>query len=153
LKNRGQDEDQSVMASKGDTPEYVLRMQQDPFDVLAEARSMDELRMIEPMAREVHEKYMRELEYADIRELAIHRRVSRINYSRRCAEASAVKAYQKSGLPLATGMEIGYVVTDAAKWEVDTERDASEFDVGYYGKLLEKAWEEVAFVLPCDLHD
>jgi DNA polymerase, archaea type len=54
-----------------------------------------------------------------------------MNYSRRCAEASAVQAYQKRGLPLATGMEIGYVVKDAAKWEVDTERDASEFDAGY----------------------
>jgi DNA polymerase, archaea type len=136
-----------VMARKGDTPEYVRRMQQELFDLLAKARSLDELRVIAPMAREVRERYMRELEDADVRELAIHRRVSRINYSRRCAEASAVKAYQKSGLPLATGMEIGYVVTDAAKWEVDTERDASEFDAGYYARLLEKAWDEVAFVL------
>jgi hypothetical protein len=54
-----------------------------------------------------------------------------------------VKAYQKCGLPLATGMEIGYVVRDASKWEVDTERDASEFDAGYYVKLLDKAWEEM----------
>jgi hypothetical protein len=38
------------------------------------------------------------------------------------------------------------VVRDAGKWVVDTERDASEFDEEYYGKLLEKAWEEVAFV-------
>jgi DNA polymerase, archaea type len=136
-----------VMARKGDTPEYVRRMQQELFDVLAKARSLDELRMVAPMAKEVHEKYMHELEDADVRELAIHRRVSRMNYSRRCAEASAVRAYQKRGLPLATGMKIGYVVTDAAKWKVDTERDASEFDSGYYGKLLEKAWEEVAFVL------
>jgi hypothetical protein len=30
-------------------------------------------------------------------------------------------------------MEIGYVVTDAAKWKVDTGRDALEFDAGYYG--------------------
>ena len=83
---------------------------------------------------------------ADIRELAIHRRLSRVSYSKRCAEASAVKAYQKRGFTLAPGMEIGYVVRDAAKWEVDTERDASEFDAGYYGKLLDKAWDEVAFV-------
>lgn len=41
-------------------------------------------------------------------------------------------------------MEIGYVVTDAAKWQVDTERDASEFDAMYYRKPREKAWEEVA---------
>ena len=96
--------------------------------------------------REVRERYMNELEDADVRELAIHRRLSRMNYSRRCAEASAVQAYQKLGLQLAPGMEIGYVVRDAAKWEVDTERDASEFDAGYYRKLLEKAWDEVAFV-------
>ncbi|MHB8118129.1 MAG: DNA polymerase domain-containing protein [Methanothrix sp.] len=108
-----------VMARKGDTPEYVLRMQQELFEVLGEA---------------------------DVRELAIHRRVSRLSYSRRCAEASAVQAHLKQGIPLAPGMEIGYVVKDAKKWEVEPERTASEFDIGYYGKLLEKAWEEVGFV-------
>jgi DNA polymerase, archaea type len=106
---------------------------------LAKARSKDELRMIEPMAREVRERYMQELEGADVKDLAIHRRVSRMDYSRRCTEASAVKAYQKRGLPSSPGMKIGYVVRDAAKWEVDTERDASEFDTKYYGRLLEKA--------------
>jgi DNA polymerase I len=50
-----------VMARKGDTPEYVRRMQQELFDVLAKAGSLDELRMIEPMAEEVREKYMQEL--------------------------------------------------------------------------------------------
>jgi DNA polymerase, archaea type len=63
--------------------------------------------------KEVREKYMQGLEDVDRRELAIHRRVSRLNYSRRCAEASAVQAYQKRGLPLAPGMEIGYLVRDA----------------------------------------
>jgi hypothetical protein len=43
-------------------------------------------------------------------------------------------------------MQIGYVVRDAKKWQADTERDAAEFDAGYYGKLLEMAWYEVAFV-------
>jgi DNA polymerase, archaea type len=135
-----------VMARKGDTPEYVRRMQQDLFDVLAKARSREELRRIEPMAQEVRKRYMLELESADVRELAIHRRLSRVNYSRRCAEASAVRAYQKRGLSLAPGMEIGYVVKDASRWEVDTERHASEFDAAYYEKLLGKAWEEIAFV-------
>ena len=32
------------MARKGDTPEYVNRMQKELFDVLAQARSLDELR-------------------------------------------------------------------------------------------------------------
>jgi hypothetical protein len=52
----------------------------------------------------------------------------------------------KHGLPLAPGMEIGYVLKDAKKWEVDPERTASKFDAGYYEGLLEKAWGEVAFV-------
>lgn len=48
------------------------------------------------------------------------RRVSKLNYSRRCAEASAVQAHTKQGLPLAPGLEISYVIRDARKWEVDT---------------------------------
>jgi len=52
----------------------------------------------------------------------------------------------KQGLPLAPGMEIGYVVKDAGRWEVEPERTASEFDAIYYAGLLEKAWTEAAFV-------
>ena len=144
--NTGKMKIRGVMARKGDTPEYVRKMQQELFEVLAQARSRKELREVEPDAQEVREKYALGLMDADIRELAIHRRLSRVSYSKRCAEASAVKAYQKRGFTLVPGMEIGYVVKDAAKWVVDTERDASEFDSEYYGKLLDKAWEEVEFV-------
>lgn len=145
--NTGKMKIRGVMARKGDTPEYVRRMQQDLFDVLAKAKSRKELREVEQDAQEVRDKYMLRLGDADVRELAIHRRLSRVNYSRRCAEASAVKAYQKRGFSLEPGMEIGYVVKDAAKWDVDIEKDASRFDAAYYRKLLEKAWDEVAFVL------
>jgi hypothetical protein len=48
-------------------------------------------------------------------ELAINRRVSKLIYSRRCVEVSAVQAHMKQGLPLAPSMEIGYVVRDARK--------------------------------------
>ena len=71
---------------------------------------------------------------------------SRLNYPRRCAKASAVQAHMKQGLPLAPGMQISYVIKDAHKWEVDPERTASEFAATYYRGLLEKAWEEAAFV-------
>lgn len=137
-----------VAARKGDTPEYVQRMQRELFEVLAGAGSHEELQMVKSRAEEVRARYMRELVDSDIdvRELAIHRRVGRLNYSRRCAEASAVKAHEEQGLILAPGMKIGYVVKDAGRWEVETEEYASEFDAAYYGKLLEKAWEEVAFV-------
>jgi hypothetical protein len=35
---------------------------------------------------------------------------------------------------------------DAVKGKVGPERDASKFDAGYYGRLLEKAWAEAEFV-------
>ena len=59
-----------------------------------------------------------------------------------------MQAYQKRGFSLSPGMEIGYVIKDAAKWEVDTEREASEFDAGYYRKLLDKAWGEIGSPIP-----
>jgi DNA polymerase I len=120
-------------------------MQQELFAVLAQARSREELGGIEPKAQDVHMRYRDQLEQADVRDMAIRRRVSTLCYSRRCAEASAVQAHMKQGYPLAPGMEIGYVVRDASRWEVDPERTASKFDIVYYRKLLDKAWAEVAF--------
>lgn len=52
----------------------------------------------------------------------------------------------KLGIPLGSGMKLGYVIRDACKWEVDPERTASKFDAAYYRGLLEKAWGEAAFV-------
>jgi DNA polymerase I len=143
--NTGKIKIRGVMVRKGDTPEYVRKMQEELFRVLSKAKSRKELREVGPDTQVVREKYMQE--DADVRELAIHRRLSRVNYSRRCAEASIVKAYKKRGFQLSRGMEIGYVVKDAKKWEVDTERDASEFDSLYYGKLLQKAWDEISYAL------
>jgi hypothetical protein len=39
-----------------------------------------------------------------------------------------VQDHMKQGISLAPGMEIGYVIRDARKWEVDSERTASEFE-------------------------
>jgi len=47
-----------VMARKGDTPEYVRRMQQELFEILAEASSREELRRMGPKAQEVRRRYM-----------------------------------------------------------------------------------------------
>ncbi len=140
--NTGKIKIRGVMARKGDTPEYVNKMQQEVFEILAAARSLKDLRGIESKARGVYRRYMDDLDAVDVKELAIHRRVSRLNYSRRCAEASAVQAHMKQGIPLAPGMEIGYVIRDARKWEVDPERTASKFYAVYYRGLLEKAWGE-----------
>lgn len=44
------------------------------------------------------------------------------------------------------------MVRDADMWEVETERMAAGFNIGYYEKLLEKAWSEVAFVFTQAAH-
>ena len=82
----------------------------------------------------------------DVRELAIYRSASRTNYSRRYAEASAERAYQKRGISLASGMEIGYVAKDAKRQRWSKKGRRRSLIVGYYRKLLEKAWDDVSFV-------
>jgi DNA polymerase I len=51
--NTGKMKIRGVMARKGDTPEYVNKMQQEVFEVLAGARSLEDLKRIEPKVREV----------------------------------------------------------------------------------------------------
>ena len=101
--NTGKMKIRGVMARKGDTPEYVNKMQQEVFEVLTGARSLEDLKRIETKAQQVYRGYMDGLDGAMSR--SWHRRVSRLNYSRRCAEASAVQAHMKQGIPLAPGME------------------------------------------------
>jgi len=43
----------SAMARKGDTPEYVRRMQLELFDVLSKARNRGELHDVEPVTHKV----------------------------------------------------------------------------------------------------
>ncbi len=135
-----------VMARRGDTPPYVAKMQKEIFQLLAEAASGEELQKAEPMARQIWERYRKSLPDAQPGEMVIRRRVGRTVYSRRCAEAAAIKEHQKLGLHLEPGMEMGYVVVDAAAWEVAAEERAENFDVRHYSGLLDKAWREMAYV-------
>jgi DNA polymerase I len=127
--SEGKVKTRGVMARRGDTPEYVKRMQQELFQLLAEARNLGEIRGLEAQAGEIRRRYSQGLNSAGAGELAVRRRVSRLSYSRRCAEASAVEAWQRSGRPLFPGMEIGYVVRDAEEWAVEPVRVAVEEQV------------------------
>jgi DNA polymerase I len=135
-----------VAARRRNTPEYVRRMQMEVFSKMGEARSIEELRRIKPQALEIAKRYHRGLRGANPSEMVIHRRISKLNYEKRCVQASAIAAYRRKGVKVAPGMTVGYVVRNASRWDVDTEWDASEFDLDYYGKLIGKAWEEAAFV-------
>ena len=136
-----------VAARRGDTPAYLRRMQEEMLGVMAGAEDLAGLRRLDPELRRIHLRYADGLDRADPAEMVVRRRVSRLSYSRRSPEASAVAAFEAAGIPLAPGMEIGYVVTDASRWLVEVDGGATGFDRGYYAHLLEKAWDEVAFTL------
>jgi hypothetical protein len=82
--------------------------------------------------------------------MVIRRRVRRLNYSRRCAEGSAVQELRRQGIQVAPREEISYLVWDANTWTMDVN-DArgtvQELDVSYYRKLLDMARNEVYFAL------
>jgi DNA polymerase, archaea type len=139
MKERG------IMARRGDTPEYVRRMQQEILAVMSAAENAISLATLEERAMSIYEEYLRRLVDADTSELVIRRRISRLDYDRNCLADSAVRAIGRLGAPLAPGMRIEYVVRDARRRLVDTATDADAFDIHYYRSLLEKAWNELAF--------
>ncbi|MGD0953580.1 MAG: hypothetical protein ABR985_14520 [Methanotrichaceae archaeon] len=72
--NTGKMKVRGVMARKVTLRRYVNKMLQDVFEVLAETRSLEDLKRIEPKAREIYRRYLEELDDADVKEMAIHRK-------------------------------------------------------------------------------
>ncbi|MCE5299075.1 MAG: type B DNA-directed DNA polymerase [Methanoregulaceae archaeon] len=134
-----------IMARRGDTPPYVRTMQESMLSVMKQAVTRTDLVALEEEVRGMYREAAAGLPDAPPSSMAIRRQVSRLTYSRRCPEASAVAACAHAGIGVEPGMEIGYVVTDARTWSVDLDWVAKRFDRGYYRKLLGKAWEEIAF--------
>ena len=71
--------------------------------------------------------------------LAKSSQVELLTKMRRGADCLWLQAYRSDGM--------------LPKWDLDAERYAPEFHEGYCGRLLEKALEEVTFVLLRDLHN
>ncbi|MEN6609888.1 MAG: type B DNA-directed DNA polymerase [Methanoregulaceae archaeon] len=135
-----------IAARRHDTPEYVRNMQQEILTLMSGAATVAELRDLVNPSRAIYQRYRDTIHSADTKEFRVSRRISRISYSRRCLEASALEAYRSEGIVVAPGMKITYVVRDAKRYLVDTEWTASATDTEYYRALLDKAWEEIAFV-------
>jgi DNA polymerase I len=138
-----------VMARRGDIPAYVKQMQQALFEVLERARSVEDLGRCADRAAACYRAHRDGLPRVAPEDLAIFRRIGRLEYGRRCAGGSAIAAYRDAGIDLVPGMEIGYVVRDAARCIVDPVWDAGRFDRRYYEGLLAKAWTEVDYAFRC----
>lgn len=134
-----------VMMRRGDTPLYIQKMQEEMFRRMAEVRDVRKLLDMREKIRAIYEHYMESLPEAAPDELRIRKRIGRTRYERRCLEAAAVAEISREGLRAVPGMEMEYVVVDAAQWCVDVISKHSTFDIDFYKKLLVKAWEEVEF--------
>jgi DNA polymerase, archaea type len=145
--NNGSVKIRGIACRRGDTPEYIRRVQAGMLDLLGTASSRHEINEVSNAVREQYRDAMNGLRTASPQEMVIHRQVSRLDYSRNCPEASAVRACKAAGITVSPGMEIGYVVRDARKWAVDLSWEADRFDVTYYQALLDRAWDEIEFTL------
>ncbi|MDD1716170.1 MAG: DNA polymerase I, partial [Methanolinea sp.] len=122
-------------------------VQMEMLEILRRTRTLSGIAALGTPLRERYREARENLTGAPPGEMAIHRQISTLEYRHACPEASAVQACIAEGIELSPGMEIGYVVADARTWAVELDWKATRIDVGYYGKLLEKAWDEVRFAV------
>jgi DNA polymerase I len=134
-----------IAARRHDTTEFVRSMQARMLDCMARGRTIAELETLRPELQKIYQETIASLPAADPKSLAITRRISKLQYAHRCLEGAAVEAYEKSGVELAPGMKIEYIVRDARRYQVDPLWDAGSIDVAFYRALVDKAWAEVAF--------
>jgi len=142
-----------IAARRHDTPEYIRAMQREMLTVMAGATNPRELGNLRDQIRKMFRDAAQRLPGADVNEMAISRRISRLTYAHRCIEGAAVRSCQHSGIGVAPGMKISYVVRDAAKYHVDPAWSAGSFDVRYYRGLLDKAWAEIAYAFTSGSND
>jgi len=134
-----------IAARRHDTPEYVRDMQRRMLDLMKEAVTLAELRDMRDAVSGIFRESVAGLPAADPAQMAISRRISRLTYTHRCLEGAAVQAYRDSSVPVAPGMKIRYVVTDAARYQVEPVWNADRFDPIFYRTLLDRAYAEIAF--------
>lgn len=133
-----------IMARRGDCPAYVQQFQQEALALMGTARSTAELRAIAPEVEGVYRRYCDSLATAPVEDLVISRRISTVDYTRKCPERGAVASYRRAGVPVAPGMTIRYVVRDARAGLADCAWNADHADRQYYRRVLAKAWAEIA---------
>jgi len=134
-----------IAARRRDSPACVKSMQNAILELMKSARTRRDLEEMEDGAHLLYREAKEGISTADPAEMVIRRQISRLSYSRRCPEASAVEACRRAGIEPVPGMEIAYVVIDSRTWEVELDWLAVSCDRTYYKKLLEKAWAEMRF--------
>ena len=94
-------------------------MQRRMLEIMARAKTIAELEATLKEVAGIFRDTVNGLPAADLRQMVISRRISRLTYAHRCIEGAAVQAYRDHGIGIAPGMKIQYVVTDGRRYRVE----------------------------------
>jgi DNA polymerase-2 len=151
-----------VEMRRRDTPVFIKRMQGEMLQVLGAARNVAELASLVPAALEGAGAHIATLRSggADPRELVIRRHISREagEYANRSVSAEVVQALKETGILLAPGETIEYVITDASgKRKPEKARPLAlyaledGYDIEKYTEMALKAVETLLLPFGYDL--
>lgn len=107
-----------VEMRRRDTPVFIKRMQGEMLQILGRAQSVADVERLVPDVLAKAEEHIRRLQtgQADPMELVVRRHITREpdEYANRSASAEVAKALQETGITLAPGEMIEYVIVDAS---------------------------------------
>ncbi|MDX2030221.1 MAG: DNA polymerase domain-containing protein [Blastocatellia bacterium] len=153
LKTRG------LAHRRRDTPRYVKDVQEEMLAILAEARTLVELREKRKEAQDLLERRIGDLERGEVplRLLLIEQVLSRApeEYAVETRAALAARRLREAGLPIHAGERVGYVIADAKardktqRVSIGGEGETPRCDVKEYARRLRDAGREIcSFGLP-----
>lgn len=148
LKTRG------LAHRRRDTPLYVKEVQEEMLSILAEARTLDELREKQKEAHRLLELRIAELERGevDIKRLIVEQVLSRApeEYAVETRAAIAARKLRDAGVPIHPGESVGYVISNAKakdktqRISIGGDEEAQRYDLEEYVKRLMDAGKEVS---------
>jgi DNA polymerase II len=154
----GQTKVRGLACRRHDTPEFIRQAQERMLDILAKARSVDELRRQRQEARRIYDDCLARLESGKVapRLLIIEQTLSREieDYSVETRASLAARELIADGVNVHPGERIGYVITDSkAKKKTDRVRTTNRnvtinYDRQEYVSRLTVAAREIGVV--CD---
>jgi len=158
VKQDGSTTVRGIEIRKHDTPDYIIRMQEDLLGIMKNAATRQELYDLLPRAMALVLERYRSLRAGKVRtsELVAHKRMSKELDAYRVRSAAAIAAQQLEdiGLPIRLGQRVPLVYTlgapGASAWHERIPLDPRSVNYAYYGKLLVRAANAVLQPLQVD---
>lgn len=137
-----------VSTNRRTTPPYVVRMQNEMFDILGTYQEIDDIPDARDTLYSVYRRYLDTMNHADLRDFIITRRIGKHTYNKQCIAQAVLDTYKEHHVTIEPGMDASFLVRDEKRLIVDPSWDAQGIDTRYYKRLLDKAYEEVVSMLP-----